>query len=79
MGVPGWPEPAAWTASIASVRMVFTDSSSSAARWSGVGMSRSLSTLPTYGWPHLLESGTCLVGDRSRPRRGERLAMSLMP
>src|SRR5688572_9628233 len=29
IGVPGWPELAAWTASIESVRIVLTDSSSS--------------------------------------------------
>src|SRR5262245_17909280 len=31
MGVPGWPELAAWTASIESVRMVLTESWSSSA------------------------------------------------
>ncbi len=33
IGVPGWPELAAWTASMDKVRIVFTHSSSSA-RWS---------------------------------------------
>src|SRR6266545_2164475 len=48
MGVPGWPEFASWTASIASVRMVFTHSSSI----SILGcVATAIGLLPRTAWP----------------------------
>src|SRR5215216_940418 len=53
MGVPGWPEFACWTASIESVRIVFTHSSSSV-RWS----------VPTVIWLLCVD---CVIGNYRSP------------